>query len=119
MKYKVELNPEFDDVEDYQKDNDNILAVQVFDKETGEEIKNCYVTLSLSQNGMLGLGKGLIRYAHKFHPHGQEQLDPLTIKDIAVERMGVWTTPESRTVVIRCEPDFGTIDEEIFSKINE
>ncbi len=119
MKYEIELEPEFDDVEDYQKGKDNILDVLVADMNTGKEIKNCYVSFSLSKNGMLGLGKALIRYAQKFRKYSQHQLDPLTTRDIAVERMGVWMTPESATLIIRCEPEFGNVDEEIFSKFDD
>lgn len=119
MKYEVELEPNFDEVEDYQENNDNILDIRVIDKTSGSEVKNCYVTLSLSKSGMIGLGKALIRYAHKFRKYSQQQLDPLTVKDIAVERMGVWTTPESATLLIRCEPEFGTIEQEIFSELDK
>ena len=119
MKYEIELEPGFDDIEDYQENDDNILDVRVFDKTVGNEIKNSYVTLSLSKSGMIGLGKALIRYSHRFRKYSQQQLDPLTIKDIAVERMGVWTTPESTTLLIRCEPEFGTVEKEIFSKLNK
>ncbi len=119
MEYIVDLDPEWDEVEDYQKDNDNLLDVRVYDKATNEELKNCYVGLYLSKNGMLGFGKALIRLAHKFHDRLQMRLDPLTCKDIAVERMGVWVHPESQTFSIRCEGNFGDVDEEIFSKFDD
>ncbi len=119
MEYSVKLNPDFEEIEDYQMQSDNILDARIFDIGTGEELKNAYVILSYSKNGMIGMGKNLIRYAQKFRKYSQEQLDPCAYKDIAIERMGVWTTPESNTVLIRCEPDFGNIDEEIFSKIKD
>lgn len=119
MIYKVDLEPDFDGIEDYQENNDNILDVRVLDKESGREIKNCYVTLSLSKNGMLGLGKNLIRYTKKFRKYSQCQLDPSIYKDIAVEHMGVWTTPESATIIVRCEPEFGNVDETIISKLRD
>lgn len=51
------MEPDFENGEDYQEKDDNIIEVKVFDNKTGEEIKNCYVTLFLSKNGMIGMGK--------------------------------------------------------------
>ena len=119
MKYIVNLNPEWDEIEDFQENDDNIMDVRVYDAKTNEEIKDCYVQLYLSQSGMLGLGKSLIRYAHNFRKSDQTEIDPLTNKKIAVERMGVWVVPESRVLVIRCEQNFGNIEQEIFSKLKE
>lgn len=119
MDYIVNLNPDWEEIEDHEKDDDNILDVRVYNVKTNKEIKDCYVQLYLSKSGMLGLGKSLIRLSNNFHENYQKQLDPLNDKDSAVERMGVWVVPESRTLVVRCEPNFGNLDDEIFSKFNE
>ncbi len=116
MEFKFNLEPNFEEGEDYQENDDNILEVKVFDKKTGNEIKDCYVTLFLSKNGMVGMGENLIRYAHDFHEGRHVHLEPATSEELLVERLGVFATPESIPAIVCCN-NFGNVDEEIVSKL--
>ena len=78
----------------------------------------CYVTLFLSKNGMIGMGKNLIRYAQDFHEGRHVHLDPPESKDLLVERLGVFPTTVSTPAIIGCS-EFGTIDEAVISKLKD
>ncbi len=116
MEYKFNLEPDFENGESYEEGNNNILEVRVYDKDSGKELKNCYVTLSLSKNGMIGMGENLIRFAQDFHEARHVHLDPSTSRELLAERLGVFTTPQSIPTIVCCA-EFGTIDEEIITKI--
>ena len=118
MEYKFDMEPDFENGEDYQDKDDNIIEVKVFDNKTGKEIKGCYVTLFLSKNGMIGMGKNLIRYAQDFHEGRHVHLDPPESKDLLVERLGVFPTTVSTPAIIGCS-EFGTIDEAVISKLKD
>ena len=120
MNYTIDLDNDIEQIEDYEEKDNNILEVQVFDKNTGKRIENCYPIMFLSKDGMLGLGKELIRYAkNDFHNMKHEHLDPCVHEDESGVRLGVWVTPKSSPLIICCTDDFGTVDEVIRSNFKK
>lgn len=85
MKYSFNLDTTFDEIEDFEEKSDNICTVKVYD-DNFKLIENCRVELFLSKNGMIGLGKELIRMAQNFHVGRHVHLDPPDI----VEKLGVF-----------------------------
>ena len=106
MDYLIDINNS--DNDGFETNSDNVLSVKVFDKEN-RHLKDCYVELFLTKNGMLGLGTELIRLAHKFHEGKHIHLDPCD-KDLMVQRLGVFVSPDSNSLIIDCDKNI-TIDE--------
>ncbi|WP_337873996.1 hypothetical protein [Exiguobacterium sp.] len=99
MRYYIEL---YDDSNDrFEFDEDNVGTVKILDG--GDEVLggNYRVMLTLSKNGMIGLGTELIRMAHQFEIGRHDHIEPM-VEDFIVQRMGVFLTPESREIIVAC-----------------
>lgn len=64
--------------------------------------KGCLIELSISKNALLGLGKELIRHAHKKEDEGKKHwhFDPLGSTSSPVQTFGVFLAPESVELII-------------------
>jgi len=103
MKYEFEITPPWGQLEDFNANDDNVASFKVFDsqnKEIGGQ--DTYVTLFCSFNAMLGLGTELIRLAHNFEEGKEIHVTPSSREKGAQEAMGIYLTPVSCELVIKC-----------------
>jgi hypothetical protein len=100
--YTISEKPE--ELEDFEKANDNICQFKVFD-ENSNDISSlcCYIELGLSKNAMLGLGTELIRLANNFEEGKEVHIIPASKEKGAQQAMGIFLTPDSCELVIKCE----------------
>lgn len=106
MKYEIDLKIIDNDI--YDKENDNVAMLEIYN-DKGENIsQESNAILYLSKNGLIGLGTELIRLAHSFKDGKHIHLDSLD-KDMIVERLGVFMAPESSNLIVSCN-DMGDID---------
>ena len=99
MIYKIDLNNDSND--EFEKNADNTVEIQIFNK-AGEDItKDLTVNMYLSKNGLIGLGTELIRLAHHFKEGKHMHLEP-SEENRQVQKMGVFLTPESGKLTILC-----------------
>lgn len=109
--YIVNLNPDFDELENFEKADNNLCRVILLDTKQGNKIldpSNYMVQLQLSRDGLLGLGNELIRLAHKFHSGLHHHLMPSEREPFS-QTLGIVLTPDSCETIIGCS-DFDTID---------
>ena len=57
----------------------------------------------LSKNAMLGLGTELIRLAHNFEEGKEIHIVPASKEKGAEQSMGIFLTPDSCELIIKCE----------------
>lgn len=108
--YEITIPREYGHIEDYASADDNIARFTVFDKQ-GNDISDqvMYITIFLSKNAMLGLGTELIRLAHNFEEDKEVHIIPTSKEKGAQQSMGIFLTPESCELIIKCE-SFEPID---------
>jgi hypothetical protein len=107
-KYCFNIQPSQEEIEDYQKNDANILCVKVLNA-PGIDYINGRVQLFLSRDAMLGLGKSLIRQAQqKDRMAEHEHLDPIKDGDLC-EKFGVYLHPDSAEVIITWD-EMGTVE---------
>lgn len=107
MEYIINLSDDSNDK--FEENADNVATFKVFNKD-GEDIsKKVSISMFLSPNGMLGLGTELIRLAYQSEVGKHIHLEP-TEKDMQMQRMGVFLTPDSCKTTICCD-DNKVIDE--------
>lgn len=99
MKYEVDiLNDENDE---FEENADNVVVVKVYN-DLGKDITSkANVQLYLSKNALLGLGTELIRLAHNYKETKHVHIEP-TEKDMQVQRMGIFLTPDSAEITLIC-----------------
>ena len=102
MKYVVRIDD--DSKDNFEWKADNVIRVKIQDEET-----NPNVMIFASKNAMIGLGTELIRMAYAFEEGKHMHLEPSNA-DMQVQRMGVFLTPDSNSVIVCCE-DMESIDE--------
>lgn len=111
MAYDFELEcPESGVFEDFEKNDDNVACFQVFDSgdnNISNQIK--YVGLWLIKDSLIGFGTELIRLAHNFEEGKEVYIIPGSEETEAQQSMGIFLSPESCELVIKCE-SFGPID---------
>jgi hypothetical protein len=87
-----------------QEDRYNIALFQVFDENDGEvSAKVRYVKIWLSKNAMFGLGTELIRLAHHFEEGNEITIKPTIAKTGLKQVMGIYLTPDSCPLTIKCQ----------------
>jgi hypothetical protein len=108
--YVVNLNPNFDDLEDFEEEDNNLCRGILLDRRQGKILNpsNYRVQLQLNRDGLLGLGKELIRFAHKYHNGEHHHLMPSKIESFS-QTLGIVLTSDSCETIIGCA-DFDTID---------
>ena len=104
MNYEVIIPREYGQIEDFEKNDANIACFKVFDKQ-GNDISDQvrYVTIFLSKNAMLGFGTELIRLAHNFKEGKEVHIMPASKEKGAEQSMGIFLTPASCELTIKCE----------------
>lgn len=107
-KFKFELEAGNDN-DDFEQKEKNIGSAIVLNKNGQEITQNCRIQLSLSKDGLIGLGTELIRLAHKFKDGKHEHIDPVSNEN-ACQSMGIFLTPDSCEFIIECAEQ-GTIDD--------
>lgn len=105
MKYEIELTPPWGTIEDFEQEDDNIAQISVFDKSSGKNISKDmqYVILSISSDDMIGLGTEFIRLAHNFEEGKEIHIIPASEEHGAQQNMGIFLTPDSCELVIKCQ----------------
>ena len=89
---------------------DNIILLRVYDLEGNEIDDACqYIIIYLSDMAKIGLGTELIRLAHNFEEGKEVKIIPSSKENGAQQSMGIFLTPESCELVIKCE-NFKPID---------
>lgn len=109
--YKVDLNPSEEQLEDFEKKDQNLVSVEAYDDE-GRKVDSLNVHIYLSRDAMLGLGKELIRTALKTQPQEGRHWHfdkPEKGADI-IQSLGVVPHPKSLNFTI-LEADLGTTEE--------
>ena len=107
MIYNVDIKD--DEFDEFEKESDNVAIFQILDSEGFDITKSSRAILSLSRNGLLGLGTELIRLAHHFHEGKHVHLEP-TEKEMMIQRLGILLTPDSGELIIACG-NTGCIDD--------
>ncbi len=100
MKYILALNKSLE-VENFEKNRDNTTYIHVKNKK-GEYITDqCTVKIILNDDGMLGLGKSLIRYAYeKEKVGGPLHFYKAQPNEAIIETLGIILVPESAEPII-------------------
>jgi hypothetical protein len=107
MKYVIDIDN--DENDEFERNADNVCAVQVTDS-LGNDVSNEFkVQLFLNENALLGLGTELIRLAHKYREGKHFHLEPAEVDNMC-QRMGIFLTPNSSKLTISCS-DNNQIDE--------
>ncbi len=108
--YEFSLEENHSEIEDHEKNNDEIIKIAVFDK-AGNDISNdiTYVLSDFGYDAEIGLGTELIRLAHNFEVGKEVHIKPSNATDGAIQSMGVYLAPGSPEVIIRCE-EFAPIE---------
>ena len=110
MKYIVTDLHE-NNLEDYEENDTNIMHISVLDCEGKiQQINKFKVCISLSQDGLLALGKELIRLAHRNPPVGRHFHFDRIQKDSAVMSLGVYLHPDSSETILSVN-DFDKVSE--------
>lgn len=109
MDYEVEF-PAATDAQ-HSKENNNIACFRVFNPQ-GKDISDqiTYVLVFFNLNAMLGLGTELIRLAHNFEEGKEIHVVPSTKETGPQESMGIYLTPDSCELTIKCT-SFPNIEE--------
>lgn len=111
MIYEFTITRNYQVIEDFEKNDSNVASLEVFDQcGSGVSGQVRYITMFLSKNAMLGLGTELIRLAHNFEEGKEIHIIPASLEKGAQESMGVFLTPDSCELIIKCK-SFGTVDE--------
>jgi hypothetical protein len=107
-KFIVDINPQTDKVEDFEREDKNLLKVRVQlpngDMIEGQDYR---VEITLSKEAMLGLGTSLIRAAHSGKDLKFWHLHPAD-SSLTSQNFGVFLHPESCELLI-AEKDFENI----------
>lgn len=104
MKYEIELTSEWGAIEDFEKADDNIVQVKVLDELGNDVSKDTrYAILFLATSNMIELGTKLIRLAHNFEEGKEIRLKPASKEHGAQQELGVFLSPDSCELVIKCE----------------
>lgn len=91
-------------LEDFEAEGTNIGKFQVFDSSNNDIGSLCqYILIGLSKNAMLGLGTELIRLAHNFEEGKEVHIVPASKEHGAEQSMGIFLTPDSCELIIKCE----------------
>jgi hypothetical protein len=108
IEYEVDISANCS--KDFEKEWNNIAKFKVFDFDNNDiSIKCQYVEFGLSIDAMLGLGTELIRLAHNFEEGKEVHILPASKEKGAEQSMGIFLTPDSCELIIKCE-NFGPID---------
>ncbi len=107
MIYNIDIENDADDK--FEAKADNVAVFQIFDDKGNDITASSKANLFLSKNALLGLGTELIRLAHNFQDGKHLHLEP-TEKDMMVQRLGIFLTPDSGKIVVGCG-EMKTIDE--------
>lgn len=109
-KYEITISENHGVIEDYKQARDYIASFKICD-ENNNDISNRYefVHFWISNSGMIGLGTELIRLAHNFEEGKEVTIVPSSKQNGAQQSMGVFLTPESCKLIIKCAR-FETID---------
>ncbi len=110
MIYEIKINNKDTIEEEYEKNDDNVGEVVVFNNEGKDISGECCVQLTLTKNGLLGLGSELIKLAHNFRDGKHFHIHQSTTKDDACQTMGIFLTPKSSELIITCG-EYGKIDD--------
>ncbi|HLD16718.1 MAG TPA: hypothetical protein VJB02_03285 [Coxiellaceae bacterium] len=114
--YKIDLNPDKDNLEEYEVADENVLEVKIR-LPNGEAVKqdNYKVMLNLSPDGMIGFGTALIRAGLKLKGKEQnsffEHIRPI-LPDLAIRTMGIYMVPKSCELLVASN-EFGTVEDMI------
>lgn len=110
MNYIVLLK-KTDLVENFEKEKNNTASLQIQDVNGNNVTNNCKVKLTISRNGLIGLGKELIRYAYTVEKEGSHwHLDPARPDEGLVQTLGIFLTPQSAEPIIGYS-ELGQIDQ--------
>ncbi len=104
MIYEISIPREYAVAEDFEKNDSNLACFKVLDKQANDisdQIR--YITIFLSENAMLGLGTELIRLAHNYEEGKEIHIIPASKEKGAEQSMGVYLTPDSCELIIRCQ----------------
>ena len=100
MKHIVLLKKSYA-LENFEKEGNNIVSLHVQDISGNNITNDCKVQLTISKNGLLGLGKELIRYAYEPNKEGHHwHLDPARPNTSLVQTLGIFLTPQSIEPII-------------------
>ncbi len=90
---------------------DNMILFRVYDENDEDISAKCiYVIIYLTKNAKIGLGTELIRLAHNFEDGKEVHIVPSTKEKGPQESMGIYLTPDSCKLTIKCTP-FPPIEE--------
>ena len=104
MVYEINIPKDSQGLEDFEKNDANLACFKVFDRQGNDISKQVqYVTIFLSKNAMLGLGTELIRLAYNFEEGKEVHVIPASKETGAEQSMGIFLTPDSCELTIRCE----------------
>lgn len=104
IEYIVETDKQSSALEDFEIAWDNIATFRVYNRNNEDISKQCrYIELGLSNNAMLGLGTELIRLAHNFEEGKEIHILPASQENGAQQSMGIFLTPDSCELIIKCE----------------
>jgi hypothetical protein len=102
MIYRFSIPKEIN--EKHQAIEDNIVHLQVYDSEGNEISDSCrYAEIYLSDFAKIGLGTELIRLAHNFEEGKEIHIKPSSKEHGAHQEMGIFLTPDSCELTIKCE----------------
>lgn len=101
MDYIVKLDIDDLTEEDFHKDDNNLAEVSVYNKKGENIAKECRVQITLTKNGLIGLGKELIRLAYHFKDGKHYHIEPINNGNIC-ETLGIVLKPESSELIITC-----------------
>jgi hypothetical protein len=103
--FQVPLEPSPEDKEVYRADDANLILVEVhLGSEKLPATRDCRVTLTLTKDGMVGLGSSLIRAAIKSEKGiGCWEFENARL-GAAVEQLGVYLHPASCKLVVNLSP---------------
>ena len=107
----INLTPVIGEVEGFSRNDKNILKVRV-QLPTGEIITSPHyrVELTLSRDGMVGLGTELLRAAYRSKEHYLFWHISPSIPSLASQKLGVFMHPDSCELMVT-EEDLGTLEE--------
>ncbi|MGF6907307.1 hypothetical protein [Fusobacterium sp. PH5-44] len=102
-KYEIDLESNFELIEEYEENEDNIMVLKVYDDDNNDVTVGKTVKMFLSKNAMLGLGINLIRESEKFRDQKRFYLDPTETLENISTNLGVILGPGSSNFIVGSE----------------
>jgi len=99
MKYEINIKKNPQEIEEFEKKRMNLGTISIIDPKGKDLSKNYKVKITLTKNGMLGLGTELIRSIDFFEKGSHCHIDAI-LNGEGAQGLGIYLLPGSPELIV-------------------